>query len=439
MSDIDVKENLEVLVDASKGAWDLDADELLLSTLSALQERFLDRLNEVRKDVDGLSEDVRKATSEFQNTVNDFIQLSQNQFVENRCAMEDDAKSDESKSDAESELDEQERAKLVYTDAVQTCVTALEQRSIPLFESDDESDDDASEGSGEDASEEDVPNARDHYRRRPLLALIGSYEFLSDPHCGLGGDPYMQESSDDASSDSEAEPITFSRATPQANVYVQPVHPPQQISAPLQSPVPSAAPYQAPVAVSVPGLRDRVLRFYEVYNPSKLSDVDTILTTFAGREDKLIPALVKRYGPEPGTGEARAPVAKKAFGADGSDSDADAAPRAPAPKKAPPKKISKPLVSDSDSDSDAAPSRPAPPAKKAPPKKAIATDSDSDSDAAPKPAPKKSIPLPPRKMPVPKALASDSDSDAPALVAKRPMAVRPKVKPSKTAIYSDSD
>lgn len=43
----------------------------------------------------------------------------------------------------------------------------------------------------------------------------------------------------------------------------------------------------------------RLTAFYEKYQPDKTSDVPTLLEKYAGKEDKLFLALVKKYGPEP--------------------------------------------------------------------------------------------------------------------------------------------
>lgn len=45
--------------------------------------------------------------------------------------------------------------------------------------------------------------------------------------------------------------------------------------------------------------RDRLVRFYECYQPEKLDDVDKLLTKAAGKEEQLFRMLVKKYGPEP--------------------------------------------------------------------------------------------------------------------------------------------
>eukprot|EP00388_Colpodella_angusta_P033661 GDKK01030199.1.p1 GENE.GDKK01030199.1~~GDKK01030199.1.p1 ORF type:complete len:251 (+),score=19.42 GDKK01030199.1:48-800(+) len=55
------------------------------------------------------------------------------------------------------------------------------------------------------------------------------------------------------------------------------------------------------------GFRARLVRFFEHHNKEKLSDVDTILTKYQGREADLFKALVGQYGPEPAEGSPTAP------------------------------------------------------------------------------------------------------------------------------------
>ncbi|KAJ9471048.1 hypothetical protein DIPPA_09738 [Diplonema papillatum] len=45
--------------------------------------------------------------------------------------------------------------------------------------------------------------------------------------------------------------------------------------------------------------RQRLCRFYQVYNPSKLPSVSSCLKEYQGYEEDLMAALVRRYGPEP--------------------------------------------------------------------------------------------------------------------------------------------
>jgi hypothetical protein len=49
--------------------------------------------------------------------------------------------------------------------------------------------------------------------------------------------------------------------------------------------------------------RYRVNRLYDLYAPDKKNTVEQALAMYAGREDQLIAALVKKYGPEPGEEE----------------------------------------------------------------------------------------------------------------------------------------
>ncbi|KAL7496421.1 hypothetical protein ACHAWT_004612 [Skeletonema menzelii] len=45
--------------------------------------------------------------------------------------------------------------------------------------------------------------------------------------------------------------------------------------------------------------KERLIAFYTKYQPDKVDGVDGILEKYAGKEDKLFHALVKKYGPEP--------------------------------------------------------------------------------------------------------------------------------------------
>lgn len=45
--------------------------------------------------------------------------------------------------------------------------------------------------------------------------------------------------------------------------------------------------------------KERLLRFYEKYNPGKLGSVDKMLRRYEGSEEQLMAELVKTYGPEP--------------------------------------------------------------------------------------------------------------------------------------------
>ncbi len=48
--------------------------------------------------------------------------------------------------------------------------------------------------------------------------------------------------------------------------------------------------------------KERLARFLQKYNPGNLSSIDYILDKYAGKEDQLWVALIKKYGPEPEAG-----------------------------------------------------------------------------------------------------------------------------------------
>ena len=73
----------------------------------------------------------------------------------------------------------------------------------------------------------------------------------------------------------------------------------------------------------------RLTRFYSKYNPDKVADVEKTLAKYAGKEERLFAALVKKYGPEPEDAGGMADVAAAAAGmaaaslADGEGEDPD--------------------------------------------------------------------------------------------------------------------
>ena len=69
----------------------------------------------------------------------------------------------------------------------------------------------------------------------------------------------------------------------------------------------SSVPGSAVVVADGMSFRARVVRFYQRYNPSKLADVDDILSKYAGRETEVLAALKSKYGPEPPAPSVTAP------------------------------------------------------------------------------------------------------------------------------------
>jgi hypothetical protein len=68
-----------------------------------------------------------------------------------------------------------------------------------------------------------------------------------------------------------------------------------------------ASPGRAPKPRRELPLRERVMRFYQVYNPENIDSIDRIIDAFQGNEAAIIAALVKKYGPEPRTDDGLGP------------------------------------------------------------------------------------------------------------------------------------
>ncbi|KAL7518467.1 hypothetical protein ACHAWX_003289, partial [Stephanocyclus meneghinianus] len=83
-----------------------------------------------------------------------------------------------------------------------------------------------------------------------------------------------------------------------------------------------------PAAVAPPAptepwtTRERLAAFYTKYMPEKLDGIDAILDKYAGKEDKLFVALIKKYGPEP---EDPYYIAKYGAASDDEDEEEEAA------------------------------------------------------------------------------------------------------------------
>ena len=59
---------------------------------------------------------------------------------------------------------------------------------------------------------------------------------------------------------------------------------------------------------AMPGVRQKVEAFYKEHNPDKLSQVDSILFKYKGREEKLLADLAERYGTPGGSPSSNSPT-----------------------------------------------------------------------------------------------------------------------------------
>mmetsp|Transcript_31100 Transcript_31100/g.65063 ORF Transcript_31100/g.65063 Transcript_31100/m.65063 type:complete len:267 (+) Transcript_31100:56-856(+) len=82
----------------------------------------------------------------------------------------------------------------------------------------------------------------------------------------------------------------------------------------------SSSTFTTPAPTAPWTTKERLSAFYTKYMPEKLDGIDAILEKYAGKEEKLFVALVKKYGPEP---EDPYYVAKFGAGSDDDDEDGE--------------------------------------------------------------------------------------------------------------------
>eukprot|EP00659_Diplonema_papillatum_P017998 gene17998-27713_t len=218
-NELDLDEMHEVL---TEGQWELKHDDQLFKLLQAFQTSLLDRMKEVKDEVDCLVSDVVSTHVQVNNTFNSFVQLQDRQFIENRVI---DAESDdEDKENDEEEEEEEEveangfeavnrRVEERYTEAVQYAVKAL--RDIPFSTNrrDDgsaEEDEEDEENEEEEEDEMVAGKAKDVYRKRRLPFIIGTKSFYDDEMAGMkplsdASDSSTEDSTSDSDSDSSSD------------------------------------------------------------------------------------------------------------------------------------------------------------------------------------------------------------------------------------------
>ncbi|KAG8519669.1 WASH complex subunit 2, partial [Galemys pyrenaicus] len=172
----------------SSQSWSLAADAGLLQFLQEFSQQTISRTHEIKKQVDGLIRETKATDCRLHNVFNDFLMLSNTQFIENRVY---DEEVDEPVPKAETEKAEQEKTReqkeVDLIPKVQEAVnyglqvldSAFEQLDIKAGNSDSEEDD---------ANErlELILEPKDLYIDRPLPYLIGSKLFMEQEDVGLG-------------------------------------------------------------------------------------------------------------------------------------------------------------------------------------------------------------------------------------------------------------
>ncbi|KAM7047645.1 WASH complex subunit 2C isoform 2-T2 [Acridotheres tristis] len=170
-------------------SWSLASDAGLLHFLQEFSQQTISRTHEIKKQVDGLISETKATDCRLHNVFNDFLMLSNTQFIENRVYDEEveepTPKADVGDKTEQEKTREQKEADLIpkIQEAVnyglQVLDSAFEQLDIKAGNSDSE----------EEESNERVElilEPKDLYIDRPLPYLIGSQQFMEQDDVGLG-------------------------------------------------------------------------------------------------------------------------------------------------------------------------------------------------------------------------------------------------------------
>uniref|UniRef100_A0A3Q2NQU4 WASH complex subunit 2 n=1 Tax=Fundulus heteroclitus TaxID=8078 RepID=A0A3Q2NQU4_FUNHE len=189
--------------------WSLAADSGLFLCLQDFSQRMLSKTHEIEKQLDSLIRDTKATDSRLHSVFNDFLMLSNTQFIENRV-YDEEVEETLPKADAPEKQPEQEKtreqkeAELIpkMQEAVSYGLKVLESAFEHL---------DIKAGNS-DSEDEEIPDRleailepKDLYVDRPLPYLIGSRAFMEQDDVGLG-----DLSSDEMSVDSDRDSVVDS-------------------------------------------------------------------------------------------------------------------------------------------------------------------------------------------------------------------------------------
>ncbi|KAF6726845.1 WASH complex subunit FAM21, partial [Oryzias melastigma] len=186
--------------------WSLAADSGLFLYLQDFSQKMLSKTHEIEKQLDSLIRDTKATDSRLHSVFNDFLMLSNTQFIENRV-YDEEVEETLSKPEVVQKHPEQERtreqkeAELIpkMQEAVnyglKVLESAFEHLDIKAGNSDSEDEDAADKV-------EAILEPKDLYVDRPLPYLIGSQAFMEQDDVGLG-----DLSSDEMSVDSDRDSV----------------------------------------------------------------------------------------------------------------------------------------------------------------------------------------------------------------------------------------
>ncbi|XP_008945960.1 PREDICTED: WASH complex subunit FAM21-like, partial [Merops nubicus] len=161
----------------------------LLRFLQEFSQQTISRTHEIKKQVDGLISETKATDCRLHNVFNDFLMLSNTQFIENRVYDEEveepipkadvGDKTEQEKTREQKEADLIPKIQEAVNYGLQVLDSAFEQLDIKAGNSDSE----------EEESNERVElilEPKDLYIDRPLPYLIGSQQFMEQDDVGLG-------------------------------------------------------------------------------------------------------------------------------------------------------------------------------------------------------------------------------------------------------------
>nr|XP_054377417.1 WASH complex subunit 2 isoform X11 [Pongo abelii] len=161
---------------------------LLLQFLQEFSQQTISRTHEIKKQVDGLIRETKATDCRLHNVFNDFLMLSNTQFIENRVYDEEveepvlkaeAEKTEQEKTREQKEVDLIPKVQEAVNYGLQVLDSAFEQLDIKAGNSDSEEDD-------ANGRVELILEPKDLYIDRPLPYLIGSKLFMEQEDVGLG-------------------------------------------------------------------------------------------------------------------------------------------------------------------------------------------------------------------------------------------------------------
>ncbi|XP_028651761.1 WASH complex subunit 2 isoform X2 [Erpetoichthys calabaricus] len=174
----------------SSSNWSLAADSGLLLFLQDFSQKMLSKTHEIEKQLDGLICDTKATDCCLHSVFNDFLMLSNTQFIENRVYDEEveepiskhevgEKNSDQEKTREQKEAELIPKIQEAVNYGLKVLDVAFEQLDIKAGNSDSE-DEECND------KVEPILEPKDLYVDRPLPYLIGSQQFMEQDDVGLG-------------------------------------------------------------------------------------------------------------------------------------------------------------------------------------------------------------------------------------------------------------